>query len=702
MNLLKFFLTALLSVFIVTSSEAAAMTPHQRWILREQLLDSLVNVKNVDDSIRLLYDIYDLSTRSAKGRIGQILLEAANNARRYDVVGNTIIQLSERYSNSDSMQLVLLKRASGMPYSQKKRQAVAYVCMMRNSLLARHASEIERQRCLKSTIAKLASSPPTETFDKLVVVHSVCAYLAQSYREEMMNKYFEELVDMVETLPEDCFAIKKFVYSQGSQLYAWAECYDKSIRYHKKLFVQIDSIEQFYHNKGRIYRDYSVERYERCTSMLLCYPALKQNEIDTYYQKSLYYATCDSDAMIMYRNYERPTMYYLMAKKRYDEVVPVLKRQIEKNSEDPRLRYYLKFMIEAAGAIGDKDNLLDASLKYDIILEDFIKNRDFEKYRELQILYDVYELKSENDNLELEKKISQLESKNKTIVAGVISLIILLAFLFIVFRLYRSAKKLSVNLAAANESLKIERDNLKKVQKELIVARDEAVRASKLKSDFINNISNDIRMPLNTIVEYSKLIVDCVEGGKKPYLDKFANLIEFNGELLTTIVNDVLHLSELENSTITLSYGGVRINQVCHLAVATVMSRVAPGVRMVFEPNGEDLTISSDRRRIEQVLVNLLSNAAKFTESGSIVLSYQEDINDNKVIFSVTDTGCGVPSEKKEFIFERFVKLDKQSPGVGLGLTISKRLAQLLGGDVWLDADYKKGARFNFSVSLSD
>lgn len=689
-----------MSVFFITSS-GAVMTPHQRWELREQLLDSLVNVKNVDDSIKLLYDIYDLSTRSAKGRIGKILLKAASNKKRYDIVGNTIIQLSERYSNSDSMQLELLKQASEMPYSQKKRQTVAYLCMMRNCLMAKHASEVERQKSLKSTIAKLVSSPPTEKFDKIVVLHSVCAYLAQSYREEMMNKYYEELVEMVEQLPEDCFAIKKFVYSQGSQLYAWAECFDKAIKYHEKLFVQLDSIERNYHIAGRKYRDYSVERYERCTSMLLCYSALKPNEVDAYYRKSLYYATCDSDAMMMYREYERPTMYYLMAKKRYNEVVPILKRQIEKNQEDPRQRYYLKFMIEAAGAIGDKENMLEALQKYDVILEDFIQNRDFEKYRELQILYDMYELKSENDNLELEKKVSQLASKNKTIIVGVISLIILLAFLFIVYRFYRSAKKLSVNLAFANESLKTERDNLRKVQDELIVARDEAVRASKLKSDFINNISNDIRMPLNVIIEYSKLIVDCVEGGNKPYLERFANLIEFNCELLTTIVNDVLHLSELENSTITLSFGGVRINQMCNLAVATVMSRVATGVKIVFEPNEENLTISSDRRRIEQVLVNLLSNAVKFTERGSITLSYKEDIAENKVVFSVTDTGCGVPPEKKDVIFDRFVKLDKQSPGAGLGLTISKRLAQLLGGDVWLDTTYKKGARFNFSVPIN-
>lgn len=700
MNLLKFLLTALMSVLAVTSS-GAAMTPHQRWVLREQLLDSLVHVDNADDSIKLLYDIYDLCTRSIKGRVGEILLETASNARKYDIVGNTIIQLSERYSDSDSMQYEFLKRASKMPYSQNKRQVVAFVCMMRNSLQSRQASEFERQRCLKSTITKLTSSPPTEKFDKIVVLHSVCAYLAQSYREEIMNKYYEELVDMVEALPKDCFAIKKFVYAQGCQFYAWAGCYDKAIKYHEKFFAQIDSIEQSYHDAGRIYRDYSVERYERCTSMLLCYPELKQKDVDAYYLKSIFYAENDSDVMMMYRNFEQPKIYYMMAKKRYDEVVPVLKRQIDKNPDGLRLRYYLKFMIDAAGAIGDKDNLLEASLKYNSILDDFIQNRDFEKYRELQILYDVYELKSDNDNLELEKKISQLNSKNKAIIVGVVSLIILLIFLFIVYRLYRSAKRLTVNLATVNESLKAERDNLQKMQKELIVARDEAVRASKLKSDFINNISNDIRMPLNAIVEYSKLIVDCVEGGNKPYLERFANLIEFNGELLTTIVNDVLHLSELDNSTITLSFSGVRINQVCHLAVDTVMGRVASGVKIVLEPNEENLTISSDRRRIEQVLVNLLSNAVKFTESGSITLSYKEDLAENKVIFSVTDTGCGVPPEKKDVIFDRFVKLNKQSPGAGLGLTISKRLAQLLGGDVWLDTTYKKGARFKFSVPIN-
>ena len=124
-----------------------------------------------------------------------------------------------------------------------------------------------------------------------------------------------------------------------------------------------------------------------------------------------------------------------------------------------------------------------------------------------------------------------------------------------------------------------------------------------------------------------------------------------------------------------------------------------PGVEMVFaNRNSEDVTVTTDRRRVEQVLINLLNNAAKFTKQGRVTLSYK--VVGNMLEFEVTDTGSGIPPEKAALVFERFEKLDSSTQGAGLGLPIARLLAGLLKGSLKLDTSYTGGARFVFTIPL--
>ena len=126
--------------------------------------------------------------------------------------------------------------------------------------------------------------------------------------------------------------------------------------------------------------------------------------------------------------------------------------------------------------------------------------------------------------------------------------------------------------------------------------------------------------------------------------------------------------------------------------------RVTPGVTLSLDHDVPNADFFTDPIRLQQILNNLLTNAAKFTATGSIVLSYTTGRDGKEMIFTVTDTGIGINPENKEKIFDRFVKLDRDSQGAGLGLTISRLLARHLGGDLWLDTSYKAGARFCLSL----
>ncbi|MDE6556096.1 MAG: HAMP domain-containing histidine kinase, partial [Duncaniella sp.] len=228
---------------------------------------------------------------------------------------------------------------------------------------------------------------------------------------------------------------------------------------------------------------------------------------------------------------------------------------------------------------------------------------------------------------------------------------------------------------------------------------DSAVKANALKSDFIKNLSYEIRIPLQAINEYSRLIADCADPGTKEYLRNFTDLIEHNSELLTTIINDVIHLSELESDTMNVQRQLVSLRVLCRTVVETLRSRVKnPDLKIRLASNLPDIQINSDQSRVQQILLNLLINAVKFTPKGTITLGYKVDEDKNEVNFYVEDTGIGINPENKEKIFERFVKLDSNTQGAGLGLTISRMLARLLGGDLSLDTSYLGGARFVLSL----
>jgi signal transduction histidine kinase len=170
--------------------------------------------------------------------------------------------------------------------------------------------------------------------------------------------------------------------------------------------------------------------------------------------------------------------------------------------------------------------------------------------------------------------------------------------------------------------------------------------------------------------------------------------------LLTTLINDILDLSKLESGTYDMYITSLSASTLCKNAVASVQNRVKEGVKLFFDDPGYEIIFNSDPQRALQVLTNLLTNACKCTESGSITLSYKK-IGDN-ISFSVTDTGCGIPVEDAEKIFDRFEKLDKFKQGTGLGLNICKQITKLLHGNIYLDTSYTAGARFVFEQPLNN
>ena len=230
---------------------------------------------------------------------------------------------------------------------------------------------------------------------------------------------------------------------------------------------------------------------------------------------------------------------------------------------------------------------------------------------------------------------------------------------------------------------------------ELRIARDRAEEADRLKSLFLSNMSHEIRTPLNAIVGFAQILESETEEDDER--KEYTHIITDNSALLLNLVNDILDLSRLESERYRFTFEEQNLSECCRSALTSVEHRVAPGVQLRFSPEDKNFILRTDKFRLQQILINLVGNASKFTQQGFIELAYTIDREAGFVRFTVTDTGCGIPADKQDAIFERFEKLNECAQGTGLGLSICRIIAERFGGEVLLDKEYTEGARFVFT-----
>ncbi len=260
-------------------------------------------------------------------------------------------------------------------------------------------------------------------------------------------------------------------------------------------------------------------------------------------------------------------------------------------------------------------------------------------------------------------------------------LVVLLSGLFVSLYFYYHTKKL--------------KDELQESESALREAKDRAEESSRLKSAFLANMSHEIRTPLIAIVGVSDVLAS---GGTS--VDEqlgYVDIIKTNSDLLLRLINDILDVSRLEADRVTFTIEKCDVVPLCQQVLASVSQARKSENEFIFECDRESVDLRTDTQRLQQVIINLLSNADKFTRNGKITLKLEVDDEKRVATFSVSDTGTGIPLEKQKQVFERFEKLNEYVQGTGLGLSICKLTVEKWGGEIWVDSGYTDGARFVFT-----
>ena len=238
------------------------------------------------------------------------------------------------------------------------------------------------------------------------------------------------------------------------------------------------------------------------------------------------------------------------------------------------------------------------------------------------------------------------------------------------------------------------------VKRDFLRQKEKAERSDKLKSAFLANMSHEIRTPMNSIVGFSRLLQEETDQENK---DHFGNIIQRSSNHLIGLIDDIIDLSKIEAGELTIKYSSVNLSNLLEELTATysieLQKRKKEKVVLKYEFNDEDMRILSDYGRLKQVLSNLISNAVKFTSEGEIILRCSK--NSKEVIFSVSDTGTGIPIEDQQKIFQRFTSINYSglnTEGTGIGLSISEKIIQALNGKIWLQSKAGEGSVFYVSI----
>ena len=234
---------------------------------------------------------------------------------------------------------------------------------------------------------------------------------------------------------------------------------------------------------------------------------------------------------------------------------------------------------------------------------------------------------------------------------------------------------------------------LKETEQKLIIARDKAEELDRLKSAFLANMSHEIRTPLNSIVGFSSLLAETDDREER---QEYIKIVETNNELLLQLVSDILDLSKIESGTFDFVCSDLDVNESCMKIIKSLEMKVPETVDLVFEKYMPDCHIYTDKNRFMQVITNFINNALKFTKQGTIALGYEQTAP-HEIKFYVRDTGVGIPKEKIDSIFERFVKLNTFVQGTGLGLSICKSLVSQMGGKIGVESTEGEGSCFWFT-----
>lgn len=418
----------------------------------DELRSGLSKVSTPSDSLRVLFDVYDATPKEEKNTVGWEILKIAERTDAQDVLVEFIPQVTLLNMRSDETMRDLLVLAEKIDDTDHRKGIKLFININRAVNEASFLPEGDRQRALLR-YAKTNISKSGDIYENILNLGRVVIFIGQSSQSNMYLEYLSRLEKLVEQLPEDCYYMRNLLYTTAANTHTYNGNAEKALESDRKLIEVIKGLEEKYRKMGREYRDYSRYYYLSYRRMLRNYRGLSLDEVRELYSKCAMLADHDEEIRKDFYENGRPTIYRLMAEKEYAEAVPKIKAALPRVKDRNVRRDLLRMLVVSSDSVGDDDTLLEALKEYNKSLQETLDRRAEESYVELQMRYDVNNLKSENTRLEIEKKDTELAGGQKLISIILVAMLVLAVIIMLLYRSHFALRQKNRELKEENEGL---------------------------------------------------------------------------------------------------------------------------------------------------------------------------------------------------------------------------------------------------------
>lgn len=716
----------------------------------ETLRQEYEQAQNDNERINALLNLIDIcwpNNSKELSKYKELLYVTAKRTK------NTELMLEAARNTYDAEELKeMLKRVSVLPNSNEKLSTQVYLRLqILHTQLVLLGDDFKKQ-WISQALTDLLSNSVQNIYDRFYLLYGVCSAAMGTEQSEMLSRYLEELVSLAPKMPTKRYYLCSLAYQTAYKTYLSLNDKEKAAKTIHIMLKNLDVLTQQYIFEGRPYRDYTEFKLRYlndlyfCESALTkeekqkCYEEIKRivesrpnilNEVNEYvaaksqialgiheqrWEDARQYANLFTDKLddILYENST------IMLRNELSSVHLEMMTQIYEKTND--LDHLLRTRIMLCETnrrtvnnmkqynyqhFGIQLKILDAKLSQaemlseqekqeaeDMLLLTEIERRQLiaSRERHANMLESIRLDSLTNDTKEYQRFMQQKadETKGKTsrlrfyiYLAGFLVFIILVIAIAFAFKARNKRKK------------------LRQVKVRLSEEMERAKKSDEESTAFLKNIRHEVATPLNVIMGMTQQMSMMAQEQDSQEMKMLSDMISENGEQLLSLINDILNLSLIQSGEYIIEAESHDVKALCDTQIMSVQHRVMPGVELLADYDiPENATITTDGVRFRQVLTNLLTNACKYTERGSIKLIVKKD-KQKGYVFMVEDTGTGINPENAEKVFERYEKLGSNKQGTGLGLNISRTIIEKLGGTIYLDTSYKEGARFVFTHPLS-
>ncbi len=638
--------------------------------IEAKLNKELASAQSQKDSVRILYNLFDLVPRKEKLHYSDKLYSLADRMGRDDIKLNLLRELSQigaTLGNQDSVFRKLNEEVAKIPRSQEQEETALFIRMRQVSVDARSSDSKRIEGRIAQLIAEESKAKDLALNLRVLRLFTIVEYLTNGGIEgPLLGEYVGMLKERMGQANFKLHGLNNVLLQESANIYSTIGEQEASVEADKEMLKTIDILEKTYHQEGRKYRNYTQNKYFIYRRMLENYKALTPQEVEEYYGKIKEYIVDDEDVQAIDGKNQASLMAYSMAKGDYITALPLIKKSLETEKQPAKRRRLVRWLQTAAEGIGDKDTQIEALKLYNAMLIERDTSSSSDRSKELDIRTRVNELKADKTFLQMEKEKEEKQSYQRMMSFVMVGWLIFALLLVVVLFFWGKYRTASVRIRQFVDNLDAECSYLKDQH-----YRDTGY-ADKL--DQRENVGN------RKVIKRRKRLKSIIP-------------------MLNYVLNDLLYIASIGKIGRGKFVRPVSVTQVIDDEYAIAKANQTSTAKLEVVYPEKDIEIRSDKECLEYVLRHLFYAANRVSEGGVIRLEVREREDDKRVDFLFTSTSVYVPEGNEDVMFDNFINVEKLVDRDDAGLFIARLSALLLDSGLYLDNEYKEGSRYVFSVS---